>query len=129
VREQDQAQARLKAHSKRGAEADWMLNFDATTCQWTRLGDTEKVKVSETQRTIMEYLEENGETGLRELADTAEIPYNNLVQTLKRMREKGMITQPARGRYTLPNDNIICDTVTIDDRGGVTNSDALGSHE
>jgi predicted transcriptional regulator len=102
VREQDQAQARLKAHSKRGAEADWMLNFDATTCQWTRLGDTEKVKMSETRRTILEHLEENGTSSIKDILEMTGIPYNTLVQNLKRMKDDGVITSPGKGCYTIP---------------------------
>jgi hypothetical protein len=103
VREHDQPEGRLVSHSKRGAQADWLLQFDPVTCQWVRLGDTKQHRLSEARQRVVEHLDEVGEAHIRELCDTTEAPYNNMVQLLKSMREDGLVEQAGkRGVYRLP---------------------------
>jgi hypothetical protein len=101
VREPDAVEARLKAHCKRGAEADWMLSFDVVTCQWALLGDTRDVKASNERKQVLTFLEEQGQATFKQLLEVTEMPYNNLIQLIQSMRKDEQIKRVAKGEYAL----------------------------
>jgi DNA-binding transcriptional ArsR family regulator len=104
VREPEHAQARMLSKSKRGPEADWMLEFDTVTCGWRKLGDTRLVQASEERRAILEFLaNHDAPATIKEIAEALDKGYHTVAQLLKRMAEEAQVVKPDRGRYQLPD--------------------------
>ena len=102
VRDPDETEARLKSNSKRGAEADWTLNFDMVTCQWVKVGDTQKYRLNKERQAVVDVLAESDvPMSVAEIAKALEMPYNSVVQLLKRMRDAALLESPSRGKYRL----------------------------
>jgi exonuclease VII large subunit len=55
--------------------------------------------MSETRSTIIQCLKQKGMTSISDLQVITGINYNNLLQTLKRMKDDGLVTSPTKGYY------------------------------
>jgi hypothetical protein len=74
-----------------------LASFD--DCRW-RVDDYEYEPMTRDQRQIKDFLQENGEKSLNEIASQfGEKNIDSLRMTMKRMAEEGQITRPRRGFY------------------------------
>jgi biotin operon repressor len=101
-------QAWLQVTGKDVEETKIPLRFDKETCQWIALED-QKVQISPERTEIIDYLTEVGEARPKEIAEALGIPYNNVLQLAKGMKDEGIVVAPKRGVYKLAIHDLMID--------------------
>jgi DNA-binding transcriptional ArsR family regulator len=118
--------------AKRSAsDIDWTLAFDSGTCQWVKVGETGSVRQSEDRQQILNFLEQSGESTIKEICEVAEINYNRLLQTLKRMKDDGLIYSPKRGVYAVHDteQQFVMNSVMNGNGNGEGNNEVHDTHD
>jgi hypothetical protein len=81
-------------------EIDIALSFDAVSCRWTKVGDSEALKRSTQRNAVIDFLNANP-SGMapKDVAGALHLTDAQARQLLKRMAEAGEIEKLAHGIY------------------------------